>query len=209
MVTPGNFELNFVNNYKEAFGRWEYAQGVLIRLWPKGVVVANDTDEKTMFLFIGAYADEATAQADYDAFLALHKEGWVGSYDVGIVVKNEDGKLDLSRHTDSTGKGARRGLAVGVLVGIIFPPSVLASGLIGAGAGASLGHHFNEISKDDLKQIGEYLQTNEAALVVIGESKVEEMVNEAAKSALKQYKKEFNADVKDFNQQLDAEISKM
>jgi uncharacterized membrane protein len=168
----------------------------------------NDTDE-SMFLYVGAYADEESAIVDYDALVELHKEGWVGSYDVGIVAKDANGKLDVRRHTDSTGKGTRRGLAVGVLLGVIFPPSILASGAVGAAAGAAIGHSFNAISKDDMKEIGEYMQDNQAALVVIGESKVEELVDQAAKTALKEYKKEFNADSKEFNKQLDAAIKGM
>ncbi len=166
-------------------------------------------EDKTMFLYVAAYASEADAKADYDAFLQLHDEGWVGSYDVGIVTKDADGKLDIKRHTDSTGKGTRRGLAVGVLLGIVFPPSILASGAVGAGAGALLGHHFNDVSKDDLKAIGEFLENNEAALVIIGESQVEEMVRKAVKSAIKDYKKEFNADAKEFNKQLDEAIKEV
>ena len=163
-------------------------------------------DDKSMFLFVGEYPDEDTATDDYNALIDLHKEGWVGSYDVGIVTKQEDGKLEVNRHTDSTGKGTRRGLAVGVLLGVIFPPSILVSGVVGAAAGAAIGHSFNDISKDDLEKIGSFLQEDEAALVVIGELKVEEMVNKAAKQAFKQYKKEFNAEAAEFNKQLDQAI---
>jgi uncharacterized membrane protein len=168
--------------------------------------MAHTKDEETMFLYVGAYKDMKSAEEDYDALLALHKEGWVGDYDVGIVAKNEAGKLDIKRHTNSTGKGTRRGLAVGVLAGVIFPPSILASGLIGLGAGAAIGHHFNDISRDDLRAIGDYMEDNEAALVVVGESQVAEMVSKAAKSAIKDYKKEFDANVKDYDKQLNRAI---
>jgi len=168
--------------------------------------MSDSKDEKSMFLYVGAYPSYDAANGDYDALLALHSEGFVGDYDVGIVSKNADGKLDIKRHTNSTGKGGWAGLGVGVLLGVVFPPSILASGLIGAGTGAAIGHHENDISKDDLKEIGEYIEDNEAALVVIGESKVEEMVDKAAKNALKEYKKEFDANAKEYDKQLDAAI---
>jgi len=170
--------------------------------------MSNSKSEK-MFLYVGAYPSEDAAETDYEALIELHKEGFVGSYDVGIVAKDAAGKLDIKRHTDSTGKGTKWGVGVGALLGVIFPPSILASGIIGAGTGAIIGHHFNEISKDDLKDIGNYIENNEAALVVIGESKVEEMVDKAAKNALKEYKKEFDADAKEFDKQLDAAIKGM
>ncbi len=162
-----------------------------------------------MFLYVGAYSDEVTAQEDFDALKALHKEGWVGTYDAGIVVKNNEGKMNIQRHTDSTGKGAREGLVVGVVLGIIFPPSVIVSGAVAAGAGAAIGHNFNDISKDDLKTIGELIDNNQSALVVIGESRVEEMVDKAARQALKEYKKEFNADVSEYNKALDEAIKEI
>lgn len=165
-----------------------------------------DKDDKTMFLYVGAYEDEDAAGEDFKSLVELHKEGWVGSYDAGIVSKDDEGKLDIKRRTDSTTKGTRRGLAVGALLGVIFPPSILASGLVGAGAGRLLGHHFNEIPRDDLKAIGDYIERNQSALVIVGESKVEEMVDKATKKALKSYKEEFNADVKAYNKELDAAI---
>jgi uncharacterized membrane protein len=165
--------------------------------------------EDNMFLYVGAYSDETAAQEDFDALKDLHKEGWVGTYDAGIVAKDAEGKMSIKRYTDSTGKGARRGLAVGVLLGIIFPPSIIASGAVAAGAGAAIGHSFNDISKDDLKALGELIDNNQSALVVIGESKVEEMVDKAVKQAVKEYKKEFNADVKEYNKSLDAVIKEL
>jgi len=162
-----------------------------------------NTEDKNMFLYVGAYENEMTAQEDLEALKQLHSEGWIGVYDAGIVVKDDDGKLKIDRHTDSTGKGARRGLVVGAVLGIIFPPSVLVSGALGAGAGALIGHNFNDISKNDLKEIGAFLEENEAALVIIGEAKVEEMVKKATKQALKDYQKEFKADVKEYNKELD------
>lgn len=162
--------------------------------------------DKTMFLYVGAYEDEDAASEDYKALVALHKEGWVGSYDAGIVSKDDEGKLDIKRRTDSTAKGTKRGLAVGALMGVIFPPSILASGLIGAGAGRLIGKHFNDIPREDLKMIGDYIERNQSALVIVGESKVEEMVDKATRNALKAYKEEFNADVKAYNKELDAAI---
>ena len=171
--------------------------------------MSNTNEEKTMFLYVGAYPSVDAANEDFIALMELHSEGFVGAYDAGIVSKDDSGKLDIKRHTDSTGKGTRRGLAIGALLGVVFPPSILAGGIIGAGTGAVIGHHFNEISKDDLKDIGDFIENNEAALVVIGESKVEEMVNKAAKNALKEYKKEFDADADEFDKQLDAAIKDM
>lgn len=159
--------------------------------------------DKTMFLYVAAYADETAANEDFELLKELNKEGWVGTYDAGVVSKDSEGKLTVKRHTDSTGKGLRRGLAVGAVLGIVFPPSVLVSGLVGMGAGAAIGHNLNEVSKDDLHDVGELLENNESAIVVLGESKVEDKVRQLTKKAVKEYQKEFNSDVADYNKALD------
>ena len=162
--------------------------------------------DKTMFLYVAAYTDESAANEDFELLKELNKEGWVGTYDAGVVVKDSEGKLSIKRHTDSTGKGLRRGLAVGAVLGIVFPPSILATGLVGAGAGAVIGHKLNDLSKDDLKDIGDLLENNESAIVVLGESKVEDKVKELTKKAIKQYQKDFNSDVKDYNKAIDEAV---
>ncbi len=166
-------------------------------------------DDKTMFIYVAAYSDETAASEDFELLQALNKEGWVGTYDVGIVTKDAEGKLNVKRHTDSTGKGLRRGLAVGAVLGIIFPPSIIASGVIGATAGATIGHSLNDVSKDDLKDIGELLENNESAIVVIAESKVEDKVRELTKHAIKEYQKEFNSDVAEYNKSLDEAVKQV
>lgn len=163
----------------------------------------SESTTKDMFLYIGTYDDENVANEDLELVKALHKEGWVGTYDIGVVAKDGEGKLSVKRHTDSTGKGARRGLAVGAVLGVIFPPSILASGVVGAGVGSIVGKSFNEVSKDDLKELGSLLDDNQSALVVIGESRVEEMITKEIKNAIKEYKKDFNADVDEYNKALD------
>jgi uncharacterized membrane protein len=175
----------------------------------KGDDMDKKDESKKMVLYVNAYPDEELAEEDFEALKKLHSEGWVGAYDAGIVTKDADGKLGITTHTDTTRTGAATGLAVGVLLGVIFPPSVLVTSAIGAGAGAVIGHHFNDISKEDLEELGKFLEDNEAALVVIGELRTEEMVKEATKQSLKEYKKEFNANAKEFNEELDKAISEM
>ena len=165
--------------------------------------------DKELFLYVAAYEDETMANEDFELLQELNKEGWVGTYDAGIVVKDSDGKLSIKRHTDSTGKGTRRGLAIGAVLGIVFPPSILAAGLVGAGAGAAIGHSLNDVTKDDLKGIGELLENNESAIVVIGESTVEDKVRDLTKQAVKEYQKEFNSDVKEYNKALDAAVKEI
>jgi uncharacterized membrane protein len=82
-------------------------------------------------------------------------------------------------------------------MGLIFPPSILVGGLLGAGAGALIGHLEGGMSRQDLKEVGEMLDNSEAALIVVGEATVERTVDEATERAKRDLKKEIKADARE------------
>lgn len=86
---------------------------------------------------------------------------------------------------------------------MIFPPSILVSGLVGAGAGALIGHLHGGMSRSDLKEIGEMLDESDAALIVVGEATIERAVEEATQRAKKQMKKEVRAEAKEIEKAID------
>ena len=86
---------------------------------------------------------------------------------------------------------------------MIFPPSILVSGLVGAGAGALIGHLHGGMSRSDLKEIGELLDDSDAALIVVGEATIERAVEEATQRAKKQMKKEVRAEAKEIEKAID------
>ena len=86
---------------------------------------------------------------------------------------------------------------------MIFPPSILVSGLVGAGASALIGHLHGGMSRSDLKEIGEMLDESDAALIVVGEATIERAVEEATQRAKKQMKKEVRAEVKEIEKAID------
>jgi uncharacterized membrane protein len=92
---------------------------------------------------------------------------------------------------------------VGAAIGVIFPPSILVSGLVGAGAGALIGHLHGGMSRSDLKEMGEMLDESDAALIVVGEATIERAVEEATQRAKKQMKKEVRAEAKEIEKAID------
>ena len=86
---------------------------------------------------------------------------------------------------------------------MIFPPSILVSGLVGAGAGALIGHLHGGMSRSDLKEIGEMLDDSDAALIVVGEATIERAVEEQTKRAKKEMKKEIRAEAKEIEKAID------
>ncbi len=145
------------------------------------------------FVFTAAYADEADAQADLESFQDLASEGLVGKYDTAIVTKDDHGKVHVEKHGHATKSGAWKGALAGGLVGLLFPPSLLAGSLIGGATGALAGKLWGGISRSDLKDLGEALDEDETGLVIVGESKVQEYCEKAFKRARKHVQKALKA----------------
>src|SRR5215212_772665 len=162
-----------------------------------------------MFMYAGEYDDVDDAKADLGDLKELHREHLVGTYDAAVLTKNEKGKVKIVDKTEKpTQHGGWAGLAAGAAIGLIFPPSILVSGLIGAGAGALIGHLRGGMSDSDLKEVGEMHDESEAALIVVGEATVERAVEEATKRAKKEMKKEMKkevwADAKEMERAIDS-----
>jgi uncharacterized membrane protein len=159
--------------------------------------------DKDVFLFVGTYADEEDARIDYDVLRSLHEEGLIGTYDIAIVSKDAEGKVHVKKREKPTEHGVWTGIAVGALVGILFPPSIIATGVIGGVTGGLAAHFWRGMSRDDVKELGELIDEGQAALVVVGESKVEQYVDRAFSRARRTMQKQVKADAKEVQRQLD------
>jgi len=159
-----------------------------------------------VFVFVGAYPDAESAESDYEVVKDLHSAGVVGTYDAAVVDKDLQGKVHVHKHEKPTQYGAWSGLAVGALLGILFPPSIIAGGIVGAAAGGVIGHLWGGMSRADLKDLGEALDDGEAALVVVGEDKLEEALNKELKQAARTYEKQIDADAAELRRELDRAI---
>jgi uncharacterized membrane protein len=149
------------------------------------------------FIYIGTYPDEASAQADYDVVKALHAVEAVGSFDAAVVTKDADGKVHVAKDETATRTGGWIGTGVGALVGILFPPAIIASAVVGGMVGGVSGHLWKGMSRSDVKELGDTIDAGQAALVVIGEITVSDAIQKAELHALKETKKEVNASFKD------------
>ncbi len=103
-----------------------------------------------MFLYIGTYPSEAAARADYDVVKDLHTIDVVGTYDA-VITKDPSGKVHVNKDEMATRHGGWGGAAAGAVVGILFPPAVLGSALVGAAIGGVSGHLWRGISRSDVK----------------------------------------------------------
>ena len=89
-----------------------------------------------------------------------------------LVRRDGDGKIDVEDNGHEVGVGATLGVVGGAIIGLIFPPSLLASavvgGGIGAGAGALLDHHLKSEIKADVE---DSLPPNSSGIVAVFEER--------------------------------------
>ena len=159
--------------------------------------------DKDVFLFVGTYTSADDARADYDVVKALHEDGLIGTYDIAIVAKDEDDKVHVMKREKPTEHGVWTGVAVGALVGILFPPSIIATGVIGGVTGGLVGHFWRGMSRADVKDLGELIDEGQASLVVVGESRFEEYMDRAFARAQRRVEKQVKADAKAVQKELD------
>ena len=160
--------------------------------------------DRPVFLYAAIYDNIADAELDYEAVFDLHAMGAIGTFDSAVIRKEDDGKVRVSKTEKPTQHGAWTGAGVGALVGILFPPALIGTAIVGAGAGGLIGHLTKGISRGDLKELGDELEEGSAAVIVLGESKIEEQLEKAVKRANKLIEKQIDADADALEREIEA-----
>jgi uncharacterized membrane protein len=159
----------------------------------------------TMMVYVGVYDSLAAAQADYELVKDLHTEAdLIDGYDAAVVERRADGKTKIvKKHETPTRVGGVLGGGMGLATGLVvalFPFAAVGGGLLaattagGAILGAVAGHAAAGMSRDDLKQLGETLDSGQAGLVVVAVSDMGAKVERAMERAAKLQHKELKAD---------------
>jgi uncharacterized membrane protein len=165
----------------------------------------------TFMVFVGVYADVEAAEADYELIKDLHTEaGLIDAYDAAVIHRRDDNKVKIVRkHETPTRVGGVLGGGVGLATGLVvalFPFAAIGGGLLaattagGSVLGAVAGHAAGGMSRADLKDLGEYLDTGQAGLVVVGVSDMGAKIEREMRRAEKVQTKQLKADVDEIEQ---------
>ena len=165
------------------------------------------SDPDGVVMYFGSYANVDDARADFEAIKLLKKEKFIGDYESALFEKKADGDVKVL-DTDATerGWGAKVGLISGAVIGVIFPPSILGMGALGAGAGALAGNIMRGLKRKDVKEIGEMLDAGDAGVVLVGFTTIEEGMDRLMKRAAKVMKQEVDAQAEELKAQIDAAV---
>jgi uncharacterized membrane protein len=129
--------------------------------------MAQDSDVP-VDLYIAAYADSDAAQDDWEAIEELAEQNVITVEALVLVSRDADGKIHVKDDTHAVGKGTGWGAAGGFLVGLIFPPALLASTAVGAGLGAGAGGLVSHHEKKEIKaEVANDLPVGSSGIVVL------------------------------------------
>jgi len=111
----------------------------------------------------------------------LEKRGLLDVENTITVNKNALDKIDIHETTGDSGrKGAGIGALVGGVLGLIFPPSILATTALGAAVGGMTGVlRGSNFDESEIKAMGEALQPGQSMLVAIVEPQWQDEVDAA------------------------------
>ena len=152
-----------------------------------------------IFIYIGTYPSEAAAPSRLRRRQGSACGGCGGAapMSASVVTKDDAGKVHVNKDEMAARHGAWGGAAVGALIGILFPPAIIGTALVGAAVGGVGGHCGVACPAPTSKSSGDTMGAGEAALVIVGESKLQQAVDKAGLKAEKHVAKEISSTAKD------------
>jgi uncharacterized membrane protein len=114
-----------------------------------------------------AYPDAATAEEVRGELMKAMKEHLIVLEDAVVVVRGDDGKIELHQAVSTAATGAAGGALWGGLIGLLFLSPLLGAA-IGAASGGAAGA-LTDVGVDDkfLEELGAKLTPGTAALIVL------------------------------------------
>ncbi|HTY96751.1 MAG TPA: DUF1269 domain-containing protein [Solirubrobacteraceae bacterium] len=147
-------------------------------------------------VFVAAFSSEDEAGATLKDFRAMHREGDIDLIDAAVIVHTAEGKVHFHETADPGAKRwAARGAIAGGLIGLIFPPSILAGAAVGAAGGGIWGKVRDKgFSDEDLRAIGESIPPGSSAIIAVAEDRVLETLQRGIEGYRKIERRALDAD---------------
>ena len=130
--------------------------------------------DQTVEVFVATYGTESEAGEALRDFQSAERAGSIDLIDGAVVVHEEGGKVEFEETADPSGKKwAKRGAIAGGVVGLIFPPSIIGTAIVGAAGGGVWGKVRDKGFKDeDLRAIGDSMPPGTSAIIAVAEDRM-------------------------------------
>jgi uncharacterized membrane protein len=130
--------------------------------------------DQTVEVFVATYGTESEAGEALRDFQSAERAGSIDLIDGAVVVHEEGGKVEFEETADPSGKKwAKRGAIAGGVVGLIFPPSIIGTAIVGAAGGGVWGKVRDKGFKDeDLRAIGDSIPPGSSAIIAVAEDRM-------------------------------------
>jgi uncharacterized membrane protein len=122
-------------------------------------------------LMAAVYPTRDQAKTILDMLWNMHRDTTITLQDAAIATKDSDGKVKIEETDELTGKeGAFRGALVVGVVGLIYPPSLIGTMLVGGVIGGLIGKFRDTgIKNANLKEIADKLEPGKSAVIALGD----------------------------------------
>ena len=148
--------------------------------------------DKTYMLYAASYASKDDAMADLKALKEIKSSGELRDLTAAVVSKDAKGKLHVHETTHAGAVAGGLGVVAGAIIGAVFPPAGIAviAASVGGAAGVgvvagAIGHFAGGISRKDMKDLGEFLDSGEAAMLAVAVDAIDTDIDAAITRATK------------------------
>lgn len=162
--------------------------------------------DQSVYIFVAMYPGPADAQVDYNAVKELYRRGEIAAYDAAVVYRDEQ---HLVRVAQDDKLPQHSGVAVGSLLGLLYPLARIWETAVGSLAPGLSDHFSRGLSHDELVLLGEMLESDSAALVVVARSPIEVALHRVGTHASRQYEQELATDSHHFQQDFDEAVVRL
>lgn len=126
-----------------------------------------EIQKKMSQLVVLAFDNEYTAEEAKQRLLQLQNQRLIALDDLVVVVRHQDGKVDVRQAQKATTAGALGGAFWGMLIGLLFLSPFLGAA-IGAGMGALMGHaHDVGVDQQFINEVGAYLKPGTSGVFLL------------------------------------------
>jgi uncharacterized membrane protein len=116
---------------------------------------------------IAAYPDLATAEEDWERLETAGEGLAVYIADAALVSKDAAGEVQTWHRQTHHGWG--KGAVAGAFLGVLFPPSLIATAAAGAGAGALTARVNRSLERGDVAALGEAMDKGSVSIAVVSD----------------------------------------